>query len=85
MAVTEAPKLGLRFARSQRHILRRLADRVRNGEFPGDIDTFEQAAMAAELGEPLVVICNNRDEVEAMAALYARLGVKQPGIEELNG
>lgn len=75
---------GLRFKRTDAILLRSLADRCRLLEIQGDLSTYEQAAIAAELGEPLQVICENHDEILIMAALYVRLGLDQPEIVDLN-
>jgi hypothetical protein len=78
-------RLGLRFERKDAQLLRFLADRVRNGELGTDanVNTFEQAALAAETGELLEVYCDDPVEVVQMAALYTRLGTAQPVIEDL--
>jgi hypothetical protein len=76
-------KMGLRFRRKDSQILRFYEERVRNGDYPGDVTTFEQAALAAETGEPLVVHCVEELEVFLMAEGYAALGCR-PSVEELN-
>jgi hypothetical protein len=77
-------RLGLRFQRTDLQLLRFLAERVRGGELGGQAaNTFEQAARAAETGEPLEVFCDDPAEVAEMAALYVLHGVSQPVIEEL--
>lgn len=81
-----AKRLGLRFAHRDTKLLRFLASRVRNGEMGGQAaNVFEQAALAAESGEPLVVYYNDPAEVVQMAAAYIRYGVTRPVIEELHG
>ena len=83
---TATKRLGLRFARHDTKLLRFLASRIRNGELGGQAaNVFEQAALAAETGEPLVVYCDDPIEVVQMAAAYIRDGVTRPVIEELNG
>lgn len=79
-------KLGLRFHRRDAPLLRTLASRVRNGELGenANVNTFEQAARAAESGEPLEVICEEPIEAVQMAALYTLHGCSQPVIEELS-
>lgn len=77
--------LGLRFDRSESRKLRVLAARVRNGELPGAVNTFEQAATAAESGEPLVVWCAEPVEAVQMAVGYIVHGIKRPTIEDLSG
>lgn len=76
--------IGLRFERSQGRRLRLLADRIRTGDLEGDITTFEQAALAAETGEPLQVHCNEPREAHLVAAGYVLHGVKRPAIEQLS-
>lgn len=79
-------KLGLRFAKRDAALLRRLASAVRNGELGGTgANVFEQAAIAAERQESLEVHCDNPLEVVEMAAAYALHGVTPPVIEELRG
>lgn len=76
--------LGLRFPRSQARVLRAIGEEAeRMGQ--GDISLYFKAAESAEIGEPLIVKCEARDEVERMAALFATLGCRRPAIEELNG
>lgn len=77
-------KIGLRFRRSAARTLRHYAHRVELGEIPGDKATFEQAALAAEKGEPLVVVCTDPAEAQVMAQLYATLGIARPTIEALS-
>lgn len=78
-------KFGLRFSKSQARVLDALADRVRQADLAGsDVSTFEQAAMAARLGEPLIVICDEPVEAEQLAGMYAMAGVKRPTVEHLN-
>lgn len=75
--------IGLRFDKRDRVKLRELARRVEQAEIPGDIATFTEAAKAAELEEPLVVICSHPDEAKQMAAFYRTLGCREPAVEEL--
>lgn len=76
--------IGLRFDKRDAPRLHALADRVRQGEIPGDVATFEQAALAAGMDEPLVVHCTSAQQAHVMAALYVRLGVRQPVVHELS-
>lgn len=78
-------RIGLRFRRGDARVLDAWAERVRSGEFPGNVSTFEQAAKAASTGEPLVVICDDAKEVQQMAALYASCGIRRPAVEALSG
>ena len=80
-------RLGLRFDRRDATRLRAWAARVRNGELGAEAsaNTYEQAARAAESGEPLEVYCTDPMEVVQMAALYTAHGFTRPVIEELNG
>ena len=79
-------QLGLRFKRYEAPKLRSLAAAVRNGELGGQAsNVFEQAARAAESGEPLIVHCDDPIEAVQMAAAYIAHGVERPVIERLNG
>lgn len=78
--------LGLRFERRDAKLLRQLAARVRGGEFgEASSNVFEQAARAAESGEPLEVYYDEPVEVVQLAASYIPYGVTRPVIEELSG
>lgn len=74
---------GLRFSRKQAPALRVLADRVRLGEIEGDVETFEQAALAAATGEPLEVHCTTRTEVRRIVAGYGLNGVMPTAVDDL--
>lgn len=76
---------GLRFDKSDARNLRDLADRVKATDLRADVSTYEQAALAAETGEPLQVHFTDIKDVVEMVALYVLHGIKQPTIEELNG
>lgn len=80
--MAEAINFGLRFKRTDELLLNRLAERVRTGDLLGDVDTFEQAALAAQVGEPLQVRCTPT-EIVLIAAGYVVHGLDQPAIEEL--
>lgn len=84
-ATAETLRFGLRFKRTDELLLNRLAERVRSGEIDGEVDVFEQAALAARTGEPLVAHCTKPEEILAMAAGYVLNGLDQPAIEELSG
>lgn len=84
-AEAEHQTCGLRFEASEAPKLRVLADRVKATDLRADVSTFEQAALAAENGEPLVVHFTDSKEVLFMVAGYVRNGIAQPTIEELNG
>ena len=76
--------VGLRFRRQDADALRLIAHRVRTADLHGlDVTTFEQAALAAEIGEPLQVVCTDATEAVVMAELFARLGVERPTVEAL--
>ncbi len=78
--------MGLRFRKSQARVLRHLVDQLKATNLPGvDISLYEKAAEAARDGEPLLVHCDSREEVELMAAAFTRLGVARPEIDELAG
>lgn len=78
-------KVGLRFRRSAARTLRNYEARVRNGELVGDVATYEQAALATEKGEPLIVVCTDVAEAHKMAALYAMHGIAMPTVEPVRG
>lgn len=82
-ATADILRVGLRFDRSEKTKLEDLALRVKADDLTADVATFEQAALAADTGEPLEVICTDIQEVVLMVAGYVRLGIKQPVIEEL--
>ena len=81
----EIHEIGLRFDRSEARKLRDLADRVRADDLTADVSAFEQAATAAELGEPLQVTCTSVEEAHQLVAGYILNGIKRPAIEDLNG
>lgn len=83
----ETPELmlGLRFARSQRRVLTALVQRAEAGELTAAAELFRKAAHAAGTGEPLIIVCQTRDEAVAMADGFVMYGVKRPVIEQLNG
>lgn len=83
--MTNHLQYGLRFNRAQARVLRNLHDRVvGEGLSEHDAGLYLLAAQSCEQGEPLVVKCSSRDEVEEMAAVFARLGVRRPTVEDLN-
>jgi hypothetical protein len=78
-------RLGLRFEPRDRRLLRYLAGRVRQGDLAGQAaNVFEQAALAAETGEPLELWCTEPIEAVHMALAYSQYGVTAPTIEELS-
>lgn len=78
--------LGLRFAREDVPTLRALAAAVRSGEMgQQSVNTFEQAAIAAESRQPMIVYHDDPMEVVEMAAFYIGHGCRQPVIEQLSG
>lgn len=83
--LTDQPGHALRFKRGDARVLRALMDRVAQSDMPGDMNTFRQAALSAELGEPLVIVGATREEAEQFAARFARLGTSRPRIDELTG
>lgn len=79
-------RLGLRFERRDTALLYSLAAQVRNGEMGKQAaNVFEQAARAAQTGEPLELYCHDPVEAVQMAVAYVQHGVTRPVIEELNG
>jgi hypothetical protein len=78
--------LGLRFKRRDAPHLRSLASRVRSGDMSGHgAAIFDQAALAAESGQPLELHCADPVEAVQMAVAYIKFGVTRPVIEELSG
>lgn len=75
--------VGLRFRYRDRLRLRELAHAIERGELRGDRATFDQAAVAAETGEPLVVKCMTLMEAQLVAGGYIRCGVTPTSIETL--
>lgn len=79
-------KVGLRFDRSEIPLLRDIAEQLK-AERRGveDVSLFEKAADSAEMNEPLIVLCSNKQEAERMAHGFTRWGIERPAIDELNG
>lgn len=77
-------KVGLRFERKDAQLLRQLGHRVELGETPGYKAAFDQAAEAAETGEPLQLECADLDEAKQLAHDYSTLGCSLPVVEELS-
>lgn len=77
-------KCALRFDRDQAEPLRQLAERIKIADLTADCSAFEQAALAAERGEPLVVTFEDEAEVLQMVAGYVLHGITQPAIDDLN-
>lgn len=48
-----------------------------------DLSKFAQAARSTERGEPLVIECIDKWQLEAISAFFARWGIEPPRIEEL--
>lgn len=89
MALTSQPagtkRIGLRFDRRDVRLLRELTRRAEQRELGQEqVQTFSSAADAARTGEPLIVICNSRLEVELMAAGYVRFGCRRPVLDALD-
>ena len=80
---TTEHRIGLRFQRNQARPLQDLADRLSQHELPGEASVFHKAALAAESGEPLIVVCTDPMEAVAMAKGYALYGIVEPVIEQL--
>lgn len=79
-------RVGFRFDRRDATKLRALGGRVRAGELPNHhAAVFENAALAAETGEPLIVECEDKAEALLLADGYPRFGVGRPVIDELAG
>ena len=81
---TTEHRIGLRFNRNQARALHDLADRLIQHELPGEASVFVKAALAAESGEPLIVVCTDPMEAVAMAKGYALYGIVEPVIEALS-
>jgi len=79
-------RVGFRFDRRDASTLRALSARVRSGELSNHhAAVFDNAAAAAETGEPLIVECEDRAEALLLADGYPRFGVSRPIIDELAG
>lgn len=77
-------KIGLRFDRNQAPKLRELGDRIRSGQMDTHhAGVFDDAATAAENGEPLIVVCQHSDEAVMMAEGYVLYGIRRPSVEQL--
>lgn len=79
-------RVGFRFDRRDASLLRGLGARVRSGELSNHhAAVFDNAAAAAETGEPLIVECEDKTEALLLADGYPRFGVSRPTIDELAG
>lgn len=79
-------RVGLRFDRRDSRLLRQLAARVRSGELENHhASVFDNAASAAETGEPLILECEGNAEALLMADGFPLYGVSRPVIDELAG
>lgn len=77
-------RIGLRFRKSQKSILRNIADRMKSENIDTEhVTLFEQAAEAARTGEPLEVICGDPIEAVLMARAFPDWGVVEPTVETL--
>lgn len=78
-------RFGLRWPRLEHRRLRTLAFAAQSmGQSKDDVGLYIKAADSTEAGEPLVVVCQERSEVEQMAALFVACGMARPAIEDLN-
>jgi hypothetical protein len=80
---TTEHRIGLRFNRNQARALHDLADRLIQHELPGEASVFVKAALAAESGEPLIIVCVKPIEAILIAKGYANYGITEPVIEQL--
>ena len=77
--MTDHLVIPLRFRKADARVLRNHAVWcAANGIDEADVGLYDQAADAAANGEPLMVLCNHKQEVELMADLFTRLGIKRP-------
>lgn len=84
--MTQTMRMGLRFRRSQKRVLRDLIQQMESLQPENfDIGLFRKALESVEVDEPLVVICDTPEEVKAMADGFALWGIVRPAVEELNG
>ena len=75
-------RFALRFDRRDQAALERLQGRLQSGEgFDGEPNLFRYAADATARGEPLIVDCEDVDEVRQIAAYFVRLGCHEPVLE----
>jgi hypothetical protein len=77
-------RIGLRFNRTQARALHDLAERARHHDLTGsEVSVFHKAALAAESGEPLIIVCVKPIEAILIAKGYANYGITEPVIEQL--
>lgn len=84
-ATAVSNRCGLRFDKRDAKKLHALAKRIKVADLTADHAAFEQAAHAAELDEPMVVLFESIEEVAAMVGMYVLHGCRQPTIVELSG
>lgn len=81
---TDYIKAGLRFDHRDGPALLALAERAKRRELGKQlVSHFAKAAVAAQTGEPLVVICTDVDDLHQQVAAYIRAGIRPPAIETL--
>ena len=82
---TTEHRIGLRFNHADARALRNLAERARHHDLTGsEVSVFHKAALAAESGEPLIIVC--RDPIEAVYIAkghFTRHGIAEPVFEQL--
>lgn len=71
----------LRFDRRDAHVLRAIAQL--GGHGGDDRGAFARAAESAEVGDPLIVRCTSREELEHLADRIQAYGLNRPAIDEL--
>jgi hypothetical protein len=77
-------RIGLRFNHADARALRNLAERLSQHELPGEATVFYKAALAAESGEPLIIVCRNPIEAVYIAkGHFTRHGIAEPVFEQL--
>ena len=77
---------GLRFRRGDARVLRNHVEELkRHGIDRSHISLFENAALAAENGEPLQVQAQTIDEVQSIASAFTFYGLRRPVIDDLSG
>lgn len=84
MTLTTTIRGALRFDYRDAPRLLELARQAELRERQGAREFYAKAAIAADLGEPLIVHAASIDDLHEQAAVYVRYGVRPPAIETLN-
>lgn len=80
--MSDAFEVGFRFRRWDARTLRQLAERAKVRDLHEATALFDRAAIAAEVGEPLIVKATSAEEAIALAQGFSAYGVEPPIIED---